>query len=104
MDPGGERNHVALTKHGLAKVLLFIYGTPYNYTTSLQGLSAWTSTNNPPGCLPRVGANQSMRRNPGPSRSSPSGQQQLLVTGCKGFQRTLDSCHNVRKWIRGFLR
>ncbi|GMH29158.1 hypothetical protein Nepgr_031001 [Nepenthes gracilis] len=46
-----KENHAAPSKHGLAKVLLFIYGTPYNYTTPLQGLPAWTSTNYPPGCV-----------------------------------------------------
>ncbi|GMH27666.1 hypothetical protein Nepgr_029509 [Nepenthes gracilis] len=56
--PNGENgsglekgNHAVPSKHGLAKVLLFIYGTPYNYTIPLQGLPAWTSTNYPPGCV-----------------------------------------------------
>ncbi|GMH25462.1 hypothetical protein Nepgr_027305 [Nepenthes gracilis] len=46
-----KENHAAPSKHGLAKVLLFIYGTPCKYTTPLQGLSAWTSTNYQPGCV-----------------------------------------------------
>ncbi|GMH08029.1 hypothetical protein Nepgr_009869 [Nepenthes gracilis] len=99
-----KENHAAPSKHGLAKVLLFIYGTLYNYTTSLQGLPAWTSTNYPPGCVnmacataqiddakkaaemvmsrfPRVGADQSIEAE---SRDRVDlllpGQQQLLVT------------------------
>ncbi|GMH09806.1 hypothetical protein Nepgr_011647 [Nepenthes gracilis] len=46
-----KENHAAPSKHGLGKSLLFIYGTPCKYTTPLQDLSAWTSTNYQPGCV-----------------------------------------------------